>query len=186
MQVSAIIIKYFPGRLGLKIRKHHLRYKGATIGKHCRLFIGFFLNTKSRKVNIKIGEDVHFSTNSKITITGKGTLEIGSHVKLGSNTELLISDGHLRIGKYCRIGSNSFIINGNYIITKPSIPVGSQGSTPSTIIIGDNVWIGVNSVILKGVTIGQNSIIGASSVVTKSIPSNSVYAGNPAKKIKAN
>ncbi|MBS3200932.1 acyltransferase [Turicibacter bilis] len=49
--------------------------------------------------------------------------------------------------------------------------------------IGDNVFIGANSLILPNVTIGENSIIGANSVVTKDIPSNCIVAGNPAKVI---
>lgn len=47
--------------------------------------------------------------------------------------------------------------------------------------IGNNVFLGANSVVLPGVTIGDNVIIGAGSVVSKNIPANSVYAGNPAK-----
>ena len=50
--------------------------------------------------------------------------------------------------------------------------------------IEKNVWIGMNSVILKGVTIGDNSIIGAGSVVVKDVPKNTIAAGNPAKVIK--
>ena len=50
--------------------------------------------------------------------------------------------------------------------------------------IGDNCWIGANSVICPGVTIGENSVIGAGSVVTRDIPANSVAAGNPCKVIR--
>ncbi|WP_213522273.1 DapH/DapD/GlmU-related protein [Nonlabens sp.] len=53
------------------------------------------------------------------------------------------------------------------------------------ITIGNNVYIGARSIIMPGVVIGNNCIIGAGSVVTKNIPDNSVYAGVPAKKIKA-
>ena len=52
------------------------------------------------------------------------------------------------------------------------------------IIIGENVWIGMNVRICKGVTIGDNSIIGANSVVTKNIPANCIAVGIPAKVVK--
>ena len=48
------------------------------------------------------------------------------------------------------------------------------------------MWIGTNSIILKGVIIGDNSIIAAGSIVTKNVPENSLVAGNPAKIIKQN
>jgi len=53
------------------------------------------------------------------------------------------------------------------------------------IIVGDNVYFGVNTIVLPGVIIGSNCIIGAGSVVTKDIPDNSVFAGVPAKYIKS-
>jgi acetyltransferase-like isoleucine patch superfamily enzyme len=52
------------------------------------------------------------------------------------------------------------------------------------VIIGNNVWLGSRSIILKGVTIGDNSVIGAMSLVTKDIPPNSVAGGIPAKVIR--
>ena len=52
------------------------------------------------------------------------------------------------------------------------------------VVIGNDVFIGAKSIILKGVTIGENSVIGAGSVVTKSVPANQIWAGNPAKFIR--
>jgi acetyltransferase-like isoleucine patch superfamily enzyme len=53
------------------------------------------------------------------------------------------------------------------------------------ILIGNNVWIGMNTVVLPGITIGDNVAIGANSVVTKNIPANSIAAGNPCRVIRA-
>jgi acetyltransferase-like isoleucine patch superfamily enzyme len=50
--------------------------------------------------------------------------------------------------------------------------------------IGDDVWIGANSCILRGVTIGAGAIVGAASVVTQDVPADCVFAGNPAKLVK--
>jgi maltose O-acetyltransferase len=52
------------------------------------------------------------------------------------------------------------------------------------ITIGDNVWIGGHCAIIGGVTIGDNSIIAAGSVVTKDVPGNTIFGGNPAKKLR--
>lgn len=51
------------------------------------------------------------------------------------------------------------------------------------IVVGDNVFIGLNTIILPGVSIGDNVVVGAGSIITKNLESNSVYAGNPARKI---
>ena len=59
-------------------------------------------------------------------------------------------------------------------------------SANAPIIIGENVWIGTNARIQKGVTIGDNAIIAANSVVTKNVPANAIAAGNPAKIVKEN
>jgi len=60
----------------------------------------------------------------------------------------------------------------------------NQGRIGKDIRIGQNCWIGCNSVILKGVNLESNCVVGAGSVVTKSFPSNSVIVGNPAKILK--
>ncbi len=65
---------------------------------------------------------------------------------------------------------------------KPARP--PDAVKPRPVIIGDNVWIGMNAIILKGVTIGDNSIIAAGAVVTKDVPPNTVVAGNPARFVK--
>jgi len=67
-----------------------------------------------------------------------------------------------------------------YALADGTIPLKTK-----EVIIGNNVWIGNNVLILKGVSIGDNAIIAAGSVVTKNVPEGSVVAGNPAKMIKS-
>ena len=73
----------------------------------------------------------------------------------------------------------------NHNFSRTDIPMNQQGNSPARpIVIGDDVWIGANVIILPGVSIGKGCVIGAGSVVTKSVPEYSVVAGNPAKIIK--
>ena len=90
---------------------------------------------------------------------------IGDNVKIGANTIILDTDCH----------AHSFMDRRNDI---------TDWAEPQEIKIGNDVLIGMNTTILKGVTIGDRAIVGASSVVTKDIPADSVAAGNPARIIK--
>ncbi len=65
------------------------------------------------------------------------------------------------------------------------IPMAQQGEAPEKpILIGDDVWIGMRTIILPGVEIGSHSIVAAGSVVTKSFPEYSVVGGVPARRLK--
>ena len=102
----------------------------------------------------------------------KERLTIGNHVNIGGNCMILDTDVH-QLNYLARRGEKS-ADSIDLATTIQSAPV----------IIEDDVWIGANCQILKGVTIGARSVIGAGSVVTKSIPSDSIAAGNPCKVIK--
>lgn len=90
------------------------------------------------------------------------------------------------IGKIC-IGKGTYIAPNVGIITaNHSLEDISKQAESKPVILGERCWIGMNSVILPGVTLGDNTVVGAGSVVTKSFPEgNCVIAGNPAKIIKA-
>jgi acetyltransferase-like isoleucine patch superfamily enzyme len=184
MNIIEMTIRYLPNQMGLKLRKFYFRYKGAKIGKNCRIFFGSFLFSKSRKVDVTIGDDCHIAQNSRIHIGERGHLLIKDHVKISSDIELIIHDGTIVIGNNTRISRGCNIIPNNYIINDLTVTLGDQGLDCGSIIIGDNVCIGVQCIILNNVTIGDNCVIGAGSVVTRDVPPLSVYAGNPAKQIK--
>lgn len=91
----------------------------------------------------------------------------------------------ITIGKHCRIGGNTKILDNDFHPVDPKLRLErSSDITARPITIGENVFIGCNSLILKGAEIGDNTTIGAGSVVTGKIPANCVAAGNPAKVIK--
>lgn len=84
------------------------------------------------------------------------------------------------------IGDNVFIApKVNLITINHDFNPENRGATVAKpIVIKDNVWIGINSTVLPGVTIGENAIVGAGSVVTKDVEPNTIVGGNPAKFIK--
>ncbi|MDE7456088.1 MAG: acyltransferase [Prevotella sp.] len=132
-----------------------------------------------------------------ITAVHNGIIVIGEWAKIGPNS-IIESTNKVEIGKDTAIATGVTIRDNNSHPISPSYrrkmrhtPHGSieRSSTrgvSAPIIIGENVWIGENSRICKGVTIGDNAIIAASSVVTKNVPANSIVAGNPAKIVKEN
>lgn len=89
----------------------------------------------------------------------------------------------IRIGNHCEITSGVRFIthDGATWIFREKSNWNNQLNRFGRIIINDNCFIGINTIILPNVSIGPNSIVGAGSVVTKDIPANSVAAGNPSK-----
>ncbi|GAO31958.1 galactoside O-acetyltransferase [Geofilum rubicundum JCM 15548] len=78
-----------------------------------------------------------------------------------------------------KCGANTLITDSDWHLED------ARTGKPQPIVIEDNVWLGVNVTVLKGVRIGANSVIGAHSLVVKDIPANVIAAGNPCKVIKA-
>lgn len=111
----------------------------------------------------------------------------GAEVKIGNETRIngcyIHAQKKITIGSRCVIASGVQIIDSNgHILNSADRTKGRD--TPKEIVIGDNVWIGLNSIILKGTVIGENSVVGAASVVKGVFPPNSLISGNPAQLIR--
>ncbi len=94
--------------------------------------------------------------------------------------KLDVGGGEIIIGDRCTITYGCIILSHDR--SKKRINLKDNGA--GTVRLGNDVFVGVNSVILRDVTIGDYSIVGAGSVVTKDVPPNVVVAGNPAKIIR--
>lgn len=109
---------------------------------------------------------------------GKG-VEIGKNINFGSEPYLI------EIADNVRISSNvNFITHDGGLWTLRKMNLLENADFFGKIIIEENVNIGMNATIMPGVKIGKNSIVGFGSIVTKNVPSNTVVAGIPAKKIE--
>lgn len=113
--------------------------------------------------------------------------DYGTHIEVGKNffanyNCTILDVAKVKIGDNCQMAPNVSIYTAGHPIHPVSRNSGYEYGKEVT--IGDNVWIGGNSVICPGVTIGDHVVIGAGSVVTKDIPDWSVAAGNPCKVIR--
>tara|TARA_B100000378_G_scaffold25295_1_gene19324 strand:- start:8919 stop:9497 length:579 start_codon:yes stop_codon:yes gene_type:complete len=137
-------------------------YNRVSLGNNVKLekniyfkYVGFWENKKSICIgdNSFIGRGVEFNISKSITI--------GDNCLIASGCKFIDHDHGLKLGGLMRL----------------------QRGSEKEIILGDDVWLGVNVIVLKGVTISDGVVIGSGSVVTKNIPANEVWGGVPAKKI---
>lgn len=100
-----------------------------------------------------------------------------------SNNISIVAMGKITIGDGCLIGDQVAILDCDFHEMDPRKRRSGVGPV-RPVTIGDNVWLGSRVMVLKGVSIGDNSVVAAMSVVTKSVPANTLVAGNPAKIIR--
>lgn len=156
------------GHIGLRVLGKVL------IGDNCYISSGNDMNPLCAKDNgyicVEKGAQLIIGDNcgmSSPRIWSHKSITIGNHVQIGANCIIMDSDCHSLIYQHRR----ELALDMQHKMTAPTV-------------IEDDVLIGANSTILKGVTVGARSIIGAGSIVTRSIPSNCIAAGNPCKVIK--
>lgn len=127
-----------------------------------------------------------FSSDMMISYLQECDCTVGEHTifyNAGTITVDVSRPALLEIGDYCKITAGVKILTHDYSRSVLRRVYGDVVGEAKKTIIGDNVFIGLDSVILMGTVIGKNTIIGAGSVCSGSYPDNSVIAGNPAKVI---
>lgn len=152
------------------------------------------INTGPRE-NIKIGNHGFVGCTFQVMCGGK--IEVGNNIYIGTGTVLQAKE-FIKIGDNVIISNNVLIVDNNNHPTSPEERLKMSQcenymadelwtwkyAQSSPIVIEDNVWIGKNAVVMKGVTIGKGSIVALGAIVTKDVPPYSVVAGNPAKIVK--
>lgn len=133
----------------------------------------------------KCGKNVNIENNAYFGIGN--SIEIGSNSGIGKNAYIsnIGGGGEVIIGNNVMMAPDVVILTKSHEYGDIKIPMNMQKSYSSTVIIEDDVWIGIRTIILPGVKIGKGSIIGAGAVLTKDIPPYSIAGGVPAKIIKS-
>lgn len=171
------------------------------INNDSKIAFGCYIKNSAQ---INIGKRVKVHSGASLDASSSGLLELGDGTTVNRYAYLNASRGGIKIGAGTEI-NNFSVINGaggveigTNVLVGPGVQIASyqhvyrdknrlikeQDYLYRKIVIGDDVWIGANAVILAGVTIGQGSVVGAGSVVTKSCEPYSVLVGAPARVIK--
>ena len=194
---------YHPDR-GLKriVYRHWNRGKfrllGVALGNNSNMWSKIYLHV-GENAKVSIGANFTFqsgdnfnplchNTFGSIYVFDNATLTIGKDC--GMSGGAIWATDSISIGNNVLIGANCTIIDGDIHSTDWQ-QRRSNNSNPKLmeykhkpIVIGDDVWLGANTIVLKGVPIGERTIIGAGSVFTKDIPADCIAAGNPCKVVK--
>ena len=166
--------------------EHFLRPACDSLGDHHTIMKPWYVSISGPNISIGkcatiIGER---AKPVKIGVWGRepetGTIDIGDYVLISPGSRISASD-EVRIGNSVMMANSVYITDSDWHSVYDRT---ARDKRVTPVIIGDNVWLGDHSVVLKGVNIGDNSVVGANSVVTKDVPANVVVAGNPARVVK--
>lgn len=153
--------------------------KSVFIDRNCRIH--------SSQAQIHIGQNSRIMFGSYICAFSSKVKEregiiIGSKCWIGINCVIAAGEAKIKIGDNTLFGPNVTIVTGNHQF-KPDRLIVEQAYEQLPISIGEDCWIGANSVILGGVTIGNHSVIAAGAVVNRDVPPRTIVGGIPAKVI---
>jgi len=169
----------------------------ATLTLHAKSKLGPYARIRNIRGESKriVVDRNSFIDGELLTFKHGGEISIGEFVYVGESSRIW-SASQITIGDRTLISFGCFITDN---LTHPLSPskrhqqfreIFETGHpkeidlSERPVVIGKDVWIGCNSIVLRGVSIGDNSVIGAGSVVTKDIPANTLAVGNPARFVR--
>lgn len=132
--------------------------------------------------NVTVAQGASLLATGVIAEPGVG-IAIGERSAVGINN-VIWGQGGVTIGSNVLLAPNVVVVSESHTHSDVSVPIRDQGHTRAPVRIGDDVWIGANSVVTAGVSIGQGAIVGAGSVVTSDIPDHEIWGGVPARLIR--
>ena len=170
------------------------RLKGIDVGQGWRCY-GLPIIQKHRQSSIQIGKNMGLRSTVSSNPLGANhpvilsTRRAGAKLTIGDNFGMtggsVVVEEEVNIGNHVLVGANSIITDTDFHPLDPDIRrIRPADAKIAPVIIEDDVFIGMNSLILKGLTIGERSIVGAGSVVTRDVPPRTIVAGNPARIIR--
>ena len=193
------VCKYIMSVFSNSISFFYLKYKGVDTKYGYVTLHGLPIINKHPNSKIIIHKGVSILSKTKYNVAGINHRTIIATVAEGSVIEImsgcgisgatLVAAKKITIGKETGLGVNASIYDTDFHSIyasdrKQQTSLADSSIKSSPVEIGNSVWIAANCLILKGISIGDNAVIGAGSVVTKNIPASTIWAGNPAKKIR--
>ena len=167
-----------PGSAGRKLRAWYYAQALRALGRHAILEAGLEVIAPER---VSIGDEFVALRGCLLCADGGGDIVIGHRVSLATNVMVNAGQqGVIRIGNGVGLGNNCVLRSSPHNYQDPARPFKSQGHTPGTIIIEDDVWVAANTTILPGAHLQHGCVVGSGSVVSGLVKAYSVVAGNPA------
>lgn len=148
---------------------------------------GAKVNIQGRLYTVNTYEASTLGVNRKCKLSVYPNAELNFLGNVGMSNTVVVATKSITIGSNVMIGGGTTIVDSDFHSLDPGdwfTPRDAQNMNSAPVVIGDNVFIGMDVLILKGVTIGEGAIVAARSVVSKSIPAGEVWGGNPAKFIR--
>ena len=127
----------------------------------------------------------HVRIHSRTSIRNAQNIAVGNNVRITMDCCIWAEkNSKIKIGDHVLLGPGVKIFSGNHGTELNNVPMSFQKRWEADVTIGNDVWIGANSVVTSGVSIANGAVVAAGSVVTKNVDSNTIVGGVPAELIK--